>query len=158
MKTALVIASMLVAGCAGGGSSGTQGATQGGAQGVAPTPTELKATCGDSDTSVVEGTLEGSPVDATGETIWSVFVSTDPFKYDGKYDGGGVHLVWDGSTPDGQIAALTGAAIFIEANPPVTRTFRSGLVVHESSGNETILKTSMTFDTGTVTVCIRKTR
>ena len=144
MRRVLVFASV-VAGCSGGPSSGSTTGTDG-----------IAATCGDADTSVVEGTLDGKPANVTGTTkSWSWVNIGNPSRYDGSFEGGSIHLEWSGTTPNGRVTPVTIATVTLDANAG-TRTFQSGSLLYDSPDDESILKTTLTFDTGTVTVCMRK--
>lgn len=166
-RTPFAIAFVLLAACTGGADGGTisssssssGGSSSGGSSGGGSSgePTGVSARCGDADTSVVEGTLDGQPVAVTGATrSWSWVNVGNPPKFDGTFEGGSVHVEWSGTIPNAQVTAVTNATITLSSSS-ATSTFQSGQLVYDSPDPESYFKASLTFDTGTVTVCMRKT-
>lgn len=159
-RLAFVCAFLL--GCSSGGSDG--GTTTSGSSGASSSSSSsgsgvdgITATCGDATSSVVEGTLGGQSITATGKTKnWSWVNIGNPSKFDGTFEGGAVHLEWSGSTPNKAVTTVSAATVTLDTNPNA-RTFQSGSLVYDSPDPESILKATLTFDTGTVTVCMRKT-
>jgi hypothetical protein len=176
MRSILAIACALLAACTGGSDSGTisssssggssggasssggssSGGSSGGGSSSGGEPSGVEATCGDADTSVVSGTLGGNPVNVTGATrSWGWVNVGTPAKFDGGFEGGSVHLEWSGSTPNDKVTDLTGATITLTSSSG-ENSFQSGQLVYASGDTESWLKAKVTFDTGTITVCMRK--
>ena len=128
----------------GGSSSG--GSSSGGSS--SGEPTGVSARCGDPDTSVVEGTLDGQPVAVTGATrSWSWVNVGNPPKFDGTFEGGSVHVEWSGTIPNAQVTTVTNATITLTSSSG-TNTFQSGQLVYDSPDPESYFKASLTFDAG----------
>jgi hypothetical protein len=146
---------MLVVACSGGtdgggSTSSSGGSSSGGSAGG------ITANCADGDSSLVEGTLDGKPVNVTGTTKnWSWINIGNPSKFDGTFEGA-VHLEWGSTTPNKAVTTVTAATLTLAANAGA-RTFQSGSLVYDSPDPEKILKATLTFDTGSVTVCMRQT-
>jgi hypothetical protein len=148
MRAVLVLCVLVVA-CSGGSDGGmsTSSSSAGG----------VTANCADGDSSLVEGTLDGKPVNVMGTTRgWSWLNFGNPSKFDGRFDGGAVHLEWASTTPNKAVTTVTAATLTLDANAGA-RTFQSGSLVYDSPDPEKILKATLTFDTGSVTVCMRQT-
>ena len=150
---------VLVVGCSSGGSDGgttTSGSSSGGSSSGSGVD-GITATCGDATSSVVEGTLGGQAITATGKTKnWSWVNIGNPSKFDGTFEGGAVHLEWGSTVANKSVTTVTAATVTLDTNTNA-RTFQSGSLVYDSPDPESILKATITFDTGTVTVCMRKT-
>ena len=134
----------------GGGSSGTTSGGDG-------EPTGVTAPCGDAGTSVVSGTLDGKPINVTGSTqSWSWVNVGNPPKFSGSFTGGALQVEWAGTTPNDKVTDITAATLSLSDNVD-SRVFQSGQLVYDSGETESWFKASITFDTGTITVCMRKT-
>jgi hypothetical protein len=160
MRIAFAFACALVAGCSGGSDGGTttSGSSSGGSSsGSSPGPSGVTANCGDATSSLIEGTLDGQPVNVTGATKnWSWINIGNPSKFDGTFEGGAVHLEWQGTVANESVTTATAATLTLTASA-APRKFQSASFVYDSPDPEKILKATITFDTGTVTVCMRKT-
>lgn len=147
----------VVLGCSSGGSDTASSSSSGGSSSGGTGPAGIAATCGEATESVVDGTLGGQSVKVTGKTGSFSWVNIgNPPKFDASFEGGSVHLEWSGTTPNGAVTTVTAATVTLTSNTGA-RTFQSGQLVYDSPDPESILKASLTFDTGTVTVCIRRT-
>jgi len=132
-----------------GSDDGAPGALPNGAAG---------AVCGEIDTVVLDGTLGDQPVQRTEALGSFAWINTGkPSRFDATWSGGSTHLEWSGTIASGQTASLTTGTLTLETSPGA-RTFTSGEVVYTSDrqSSESTLKASLTFDTGTVSLCIRK--
>jgi len=145
-----LLAVLVVGIAAGCSSSGGDGA---GSSGV-------DAPCGDLDTVVVDGTLGGKAIRETGKLSGYAFVNLGkPSKFDGSWAGGSMHLEWPTTLASGQTTDLQTGSLTL-ASTPDPRVFQRGTMVYDSpfQGTESTLKSSLTFDTGTVTVCIHRSK
>lgn len=150
MREAFPFVCAVIVGCSSGGSE-TSSSSNGG------TTTGIDAKCADGDSSLVEGTLDGKAVSVTGTTRnWSWINFGTPSKFDGTFEGGAIHLEWGGTTANNALTTVTGANLVLDGDA-ATRTFQSGSLIYDSPDPESILKAKLTFDTGSVTVCMRKT-
>jgi hypothetical protein len=137
----------LVVGCSSGGSNGGTTSSSGSSSGG------VEATCGDANKTVIVAVSGESNTTTTADTRSWGWVNFGKSHFDGTWDGGGtIHLEWAGSIADGEVADLTAATISVASG-----TFKSGKLVYDSPDKESVLKASITFDSGTVTVCMRKT-
>lgn len=144
---AFIASGLVVVCCACSGGSGSSSGSGGNGSGG----NGIGATCGEADTSVLEGA-----VTAKGRTIsWAWVNIGKPAHFDGTFDGGSIHLEWNDSTPDGVDTPLTAATVTVGSSTG-PRTFQSGTVVYDSDNTESTLKATLTFDTGTINVCMRK--
>jgi hypothetical protein len=154
-----LLALLFLVGCSGGSDSGTttSGSSSGGSSSGGSGTDGITASCGSATDTVVEGTFGGESISVTGTTKnWSWVNIGNPPKFDGTFAGGAVHLEWSGTTPNKAVTAVTAATVTLDTNSNA-RTFQSGSLVYDSPDPESILKATLTFDTGTVTVCMRKT-
>lgn len=121
-------------------------------------PGGVQARCGDLDTVVVDGTLDGKPVNETSPLSGFAWMNVGkPSTFNGTWKSGSMHLEWGSMVASGESTSLTAATLTL-ASSQGARTFRSGTMVYDSGRQapESTLRTSLTFDTGTVTVCVRK--
>src|SRR5262245_25754156 len=141
MRIALV-ATVFLVGCS-GSSSGSS------ASGI-------DATCGDAKTSVIDSALDGQTSTVRATTRSWRFLNFNPATFDGSWDGGSTHLEWAvGTTPEKTVTEV--AAGTVTPSPAASASaFRSGQLVYDSTGAESVLQAKLTFETGTVTVCMRK--
>jgi len=148
MRFVVAFAGALVVACSSGGSGGSSTSGSGGSDGVA-------ATCGDANKSVIESTSGGQTTTVTADTrSWGWVNIGKPSHFDGGWDGGSIHLEWPGTIANGEVADLSAATL---TQGTSAGAFKSGKLVYDSPDKESILKASIVFDTGTVTVCMRKT-
>lgn len=114
--------------------------------------------CGDVDTVMVEGTLDGASVAASSKPTSFAWINVGtPPKFDGAWSGGALHLEWGQTIANGAPTAVTAATLKLDANAKA-RTFQSGTLVYDSArgSSASTLRTELTFDTGHVTVCVHK--
>lgn len=155
-ETFLSLAGVFLIGCSSGGGDATSSASGSGGGSSSGGSGGITANCADADSTLVEGTLDGKAVNVTGTTKnWSWINIGNPPNFDGTFEGGAVHLEWSGTTPNGAVTAVTAATVTLDSNAGA-RTFQSGSLVYDSPDPEKILKATLTFDTGTVTVCMRQ--
>lgn len=135
-------------GCGSGGGGGSSG---GGSE-VQSVP------CGDVDTVMVDGTLDGVSVASTSKPTSFAWINVGtPPKFDGAWAGGALHLEWGQTIANGAPTAVNAATLKLDAAAK-PRTFQSGTLVYDSErgSTESTLRTELTFDTGHVTVCVHK--
>lgn len=114
--------------------------------------------CGDVDTVMVDGTLDGASVAATSKPTSFAWINVGtPPKFDGAWSGGALHLEWGQTIANGAPTAVTAATLKLDASAKA-RTFQSGTLVYDSArgSSASTLRTELTFDTGHVTVCVHK--